>query len=169
MNFVIFYISHTKSSLDGIFYKVVYHHIIYMCDFSVNLNDFFAVICMGFNEKCDFHLIRSLHIYIFYDDVGGLVGRRASGLSYLEICPTLCFASKCTLSSDMPLSATLQRIPLPHLSAPAALQQGARGGAAPPPMTHPRRRRPGQAGQQGLSLASPIPTPPSCSVPAGPG
>jgi hypothetical protein len=29
-----FYISQTKSSLDNIFYKVVYHHIIYMCDFS---------------------------------------------------------------------------------------------------------------------------------------
>ena len=28
-----FYISQTKSSLDMIFYKVVYHHIIYMCDF----------------------------------------------------------------------------------------------------------------------------------------
>ena len=28
-----FYISQTKSSLDKIFYKVVYHHIIYMCDF----------------------------------------------------------------------------------------------------------------------------------------
>ena len=30
-----FYISQTKSSLDKIFYKVVYHHIIYMCDFCV--------------------------------------------------------------------------------------------------------------------------------------
>jgi hypothetical protein len=29
-----FYISQTKSSLDNIIYKVVYHHIIYMCDFS---------------------------------------------------------------------------------------------------------------------------------------
>ena len=28
-----FCISQTKSSLDMIFYKVVYHHIIYMCDF----------------------------------------------------------------------------------------------------------------------------------------
>jgi len=28
-----FYISQTKSSLNKIFYKVVYHHIIYMCDF----------------------------------------------------------------------------------------------------------------------------------------
>jgi len=28
-----FYISQTKSSLDNIFYKVVYHHIIYMCNF----------------------------------------------------------------------------------------------------------------------------------------
>ena len=28
-----FYISQTKSSLDKIFYKIVCHHIIYMCDF----------------------------------------------------------------------------------------------------------------------------------------
>ena len=28
-----FYISQTKSSLDKIFYKIVYHHTIYMCDF----------------------------------------------------------------------------------------------------------------------------------------
>ena len=37
-----FYISQTKSSLDKIFYKVVYHHIIYICDFLMNLDDFFA-------------------------------------------------------------------------------------------------------------------------------
>jgi len=37
-----------KSSLDKIFYKVVYHHIIYMCVFLVNLDDFFAVVCTGF-------------------------------------------------------------------------------------------------------------------------
>ena len=28
-----FYISQTKSSLDKIFYKIMYHHIIYICDF----------------------------------------------------------------------------------------------------------------------------------------
>ena len=28
-----FYISQKKSSLEKIFYKIVYHHIIYMCDF----------------------------------------------------------------------------------------------------------------------------------------
>jgi hypothetical protein len=28
-----FYISQTKLTLDNIFYKVVYHHIVYMCDF----------------------------------------------------------------------------------------------------------------------------------------
>ena len=28
-----FYISQTKSSLEKIFYKIVYHHIIYMCGF----------------------------------------------------------------------------------------------------------------------------------------
>jgi len=46
-----FYISQTKSSLDKIFYKIVYHNIIYMCDFFlVNLDDFFAVVCTGFHE-----------------------------------------------------------------------------------------------------------------------
>ena len=45
-----FYISQMKSSLEKIFYKIVYHHIIYMCDFLVNLDDFFAIICMGFHE-----------------------------------------------------------------------------------------------------------------------
>ena len=40
-----------KSSLDKIFYKVVYHHIIYMCDFFlVYLDDFFAVVCMSFTK-----------------------------------------------------------------------------------------------------------------------
>ena len=37
-----FYISQKKSSLDKIFYKIVYHHIIYMCYFLVNLDDFLA-------------------------------------------------------------------------------------------------------------------------------
>ena len=51
-----FYISQTKLSLDKIFYKVVYHHIIYMCDFLVNLDDFFAVICKFFFTKLWFAL-----------------------------------------------------------------------------------------------------------------
>ena len=38
-----FYISQTKSSLDKIFYKILYHHIIYICDFFVNLDDFFLL------------------------------------------------------------------------------------------------------------------------------
>ena len=46
-----FYISQTKSSLNKIFYKVVYHHIIYMCDFFVNLDDFFIIICICFHEN----------------------------------------------------------------------------------------------------------------------
>ena len=50
-----FYISQTKSSLNKIFYKIVYHHIIYMCDFLVNLDNIFAVICMSFHESCGFH------------------------------------------------------------------------------------------------------------------
>jgi hypothetical protein len=47
--------------MDKIFYKVVYHHIIYICDFLVNLDDFFAVVCTGFHEGCGFHLIRCPH------------------------------------------------------------------------------------------------------------
>ena len=77
-----------KSSLDMIFYKVVYHHIIYMCDFFVNLNDFFAVIYTGFHEHCGFHHIRShysmclkvnlyfIYVYKFYylaDDTSAVV------------------------------------------------------------------------------------------------
>ena len=39
-----------KSSLDKIFYKIVYHQIIYMCDFLMNLYNFFAVVCTDFHE-----------------------------------------------------------------------------------------------------------------------
>ena len=42
-------------SLDKIFYKVVYHHIIYMCDFLVNLDDFFVMICTNFHENYGLH------------------------------------------------------------------------------------------------------------------
>ena len=45
-----FYISQTKSSLNKIFYKIVYHHIIYMCDFFMNLDDFFVRVYTGFHE-----------------------------------------------------------------------------------------------------------------------
>jgi hypothetical protein len=60
-----FYISQTKSSLDKIFYVVVYHPIIYICDFFVNLDDFFLVICTDFHEGCGFHLIRCHLSYPF--------------------------------------------------------------------------------------------------------
>jgi hypothetical protein len=60
-----FYISQTKSSLDKIFYVVVYHHIIYICDFFVNLDDFFPMVCTGFHEGCGFHLIRCHLSYPF--------------------------------------------------------------------------------------------------------
>ena len=39
-----FYILQTKSSLDGIFYKLVYHHINYMCDF---FHEFRWIFCRG--------------------------------------------------------------------------------------------------------------------------
>ena len=42
-----FYISQTTSSLDKIFYKVVYHHIIYMCDF---FDKFRRLFCHGLHE-----------------------------------------------------------------------------------------------------------------------
>ena len=42
-----FYISQTKSSLDKIFYKVVYHHIIYMCDF---FGEFRRLFCYDLHE-----------------------------------------------------------------------------------------------------------------------
>jgi len=50
-----FYISQTKSSLDKIFYKGVYHHIIYMCDFFGEFRRIFSVVCMGFHEGCGLH------------------------------------------------------------------------------------------------------------------
>ena len=50
-----FYISQIKSSLYEIFYKVVYHHVIYMCDFFVNLDDFFNMVCTDFHEECGLH------------------------------------------------------------------------------------------------------------------
>ena len=71
----------TKSSLDRIFYKVVYHHIIYMCDFCVNLDDFFVVVCTGFHESCGFHLIcfffvlPNLFFSSFYQNIHILVVR----------------------------------------------------------------------------------------------
>ena len=44
-----------KSSLDNIFYKVVYHHIIYMCDFFGEVRRLFVVVCTGFHEGCGLH------------------------------------------------------------------------------------------------------------------
>ena len=56
-----FYISQTKSSLDKIFYKIVYYHIIYMCDFFwwiyTTLLPWFA---RFFSRSCGLHQIRSL-------------------------------------------------------------------------------------------------------------
>jgi hypothetical protein len=47
-----FYISQTNLSFDKIFYKVVYLHIISMCDFFVNLDNFFVVVCTSFHKGC---------------------------------------------------------------------------------------------------------------------
>jgi hypothetical protein len=44
-----------KPSLDKIFYKFVYHHIIYMCEFLLNLDNFFAMVCTGFHKGCGLH------------------------------------------------------------------------------------------------------------------
>jgi hypothetical protein len=46
-----FYISQTKLSLDKIFYKVMYHHTIHMCDFLENLYELFIVVYTGFHEN----------------------------------------------------------------------------------------------------------------------
>ena len=54
-----FYISQTNSSLDKIFYKVVYHHIIYMCDFLGEFRRLFAVVYTDFHEGRGFHHIHS--------------------------------------------------------------------------------------------------------------
>ena len=43
--------------MEKIFYKVVYYHIIYMYDFVINLDDFFAVFCTSFHENYGFHRI----------------------------------------------------------------------------------------------------------------
>ena len=51
-----FYISQTKSSLEKIFYKIVYHHIIYMCDFLVNLDSFFYHSLHRFSRRLWFAL-----------------------------------------------------------------------------------------------------------------
>ena len=59
-----FYISQTKSSLDKIFYKVVYHHIIYICIFLVNLDDFFAVVCTDFHKSYSFPA--DIFLFLFY-------------------------------------------------------------------------------------------------------
>jgi hypothetical protein len=45
---------------DMMIHKVVYHHIIYIRDFFVNLDDFFIVVCTGFYKEYGFHLIRCL-------------------------------------------------------------------------------------------------------------
>ena len=39
-----------KSSLDTIFYKIMYHHIIYMCDFFREFRWPFVMICSDFHE-----------------------------------------------------------------------------------------------------------------------
>ena len=54
------HIPQTKSSLDKIFYNVVYHHIIYMSDFLVNLDDFFVMVYTGFHKNCGLHYLYRL-------------------------------------------------------------------------------------------------------------
>ena len=51
-----FCISQTKSSLDMIFYKVVYHHIIYMCDFFCKFRWLFCRGLHRFSRKLWFSL-----------------------------------------------------------------------------------------------------------------
>ena len=51
-----FYISQTKSSLDRIFYKIVYNHIIYMCNFSCEFRWLFCHGLHGFSRRLWFPL-----------------------------------------------------------------------------------------------------------------
>jgi len=51
-----FYISQTKSSLNKIFYKIVYHHIIYMCDFFGEFRQHFCRDLHEFSRKLRFSL-----------------------------------------------------------------------------------------------------------------
>ena len=50
-----FYISQTKSSLNKIFYKVVYHHIIYMYDFFDKFRRLFCYDLHRFSRDCGLH------------------------------------------------------------------------------------------------------------------
>ena len=53
-----FYISQTKSSLDKIFYKIVCHHIICMCNFFGKFRRLFYRGLHGFSQQAGFHSIR---------------------------------------------------------------------------------------------------------------
>ena len=64
--------------MDKIFYKVVYHYIIYMCDFLVNLDDFFIMVCTGLDKITKssldkiFYKVVYHHIIYMCDFFGGL-------------------------------------------------------------------------------------------------
>ena len=58
-----FYISQTKLSLYKIFYKVVYHHIIYMCDFFCEFRWPFCHGLYRFSRRFSFHQICSHQRY----------------------------------------------------------------------------------------------------------
>ena len=57
-----FYISQTKSSFDKVFYKIVYYHIIYMCDFFGDFRQLFYRGLYGFSQSCGLHQICSHYI-----------------------------------------------------------------------------------------------------------
>ena len=46
-----------KSSLDKIFYKIVYYHIIYMCDFLGEFKRMFCRNLHGFSQSCGFQYL----------------------------------------------------------------------------------------------------------------
>ena len=52
LEFCYFYISQIKSSLDKIFYKIVYHHIIYLCDFFGKFRRLFFCNLHKFSRNC---------------------------------------------------------------------------------------------------------------------
>jgi hypothetical protein len=58
-NFLFLYLTNKVEFGQDILQDCVSSYHLHMC-FLVNLDDFFAMVCMGFHEGCSFHLIRCL-------------------------------------------------------------------------------------------------------------
>ena len=76
-----FYISQTKLSLDKIFYKIVCHHIICMCDFLGKFRRLFYRGLHEFSQQAGFHSIRCLSSqYLTHNSVDRRQGWPNNGL-----------------------------------------------------------------------------------------